>query len=74
MEAILARPPTKINAENTAHAIPTISGLTPKAVWKEEPMELDCTILPIKPRARMIATEKKPARNLPNVPLKAAFM
>ena len=74
MEAILARPPIKINALNNAQAIPTISGLMPKAVSNAEPIELDCTILPIKPRARIIATEKNTARNLPKAPLKAAFM
>ncbi len=46
----------------------------PKAVWKASLMELDWTMLPMKPRARMMATEKKPARNLPKPPLKAARM
>ena len=39
-----------------------------------EPMELDCTMQPMKPRARMMATAKKPARNLPKPPLNAVVM
>ena len=35
------------------------------AFWHASPMELDCTMEPMKPSARMIATAKKPARNLP---------
>lgn len=31
-------------------------------------MEFDCTMHPMKPSARMIATEKKPARKVPNLP------
>ena len=47
---------------------------TPKAVFMVEPMEFDCTMQPIKPRARMMDTAKKPARNLPKPPLKAVVM
>ena len=39
-----------------------------------EPMELDCTMQPKKPSARMMATAKKPARNLPKPPLKAVVI
>ncbi len=46
----------------------------PKAVWKVEPMELDWTMQPKKPRARMMAMAKKPARNLPKPPAKAVVM
>ena len=37
-------------------------------------IEFACTMLPVKPRAKMIATEKKPARNLPKPPWKRARM
>ena len=37
-------------------------------------MELDWTMVPMKPSARMMATAKKPARNLPNLPLNAVFI
>ena len=53
---------------------PTIQLGTPKAVSKVEPMELDWTMQPMKPRARMMATAKKPARNLPKPPWKAVRM
>ena len=46
----------------------------PKAVCAVEPMELDCTMQPKKPRARIMAMAKKPARNLPKPPLKAVRM
>ena len=36
----------------------------PKAVWKHSPMELDCTMQPMKPRARMMATAKKRGEEL----------
>ena len=53
---------------------PTTQEGMPKAVWKVEPMELDWTMQPMKPRARMMATAKKPARNLPKPPLNAVVM
>ena len=37
-------------------------------------MELDWTMQPIKPRASVMATAKKLARNLPKPPLKAVVM
>ena len=46
----------------------------PKAVSMVEPMELDCTMLPKKPRASVMAMAKKPARNLPKPPLNAVVM
>ena len=49
----------------------------PNAVEKALPIELDCTMLPIKPSAQMIATEKKAASALPSHftrPPKAARM
>ena len=45
-----------------------------QAVLKASLIELDWTILPMKPRARTIATEKKTAMNLPRPPLKAFRM
>ena len=45
-----------------------------KAVFMVEPMELDCTMQPMKPSARTMATAKKPARNLPKPPLNAVVM
>ena len=73
-EASRLTPPKKMKAAMTATTMPTASLLTPKALWKASLMELDCTILPIKPSASTMATEKNPARNLPNRPLKAARM
>ena len=46
----------------------------PKAVWKHSPMELDCTMQPMKPSAKMMAMAKNVARNLPKPPLKAVVM
>ena len=46
----------------------------PKAVFMVSAMELDCTMQPINPSARMMATAKNPARNLPRPPLKAVVM
>ena len=67
-------PPRKMNAQITTSTAPTIQEGMPKAVSKVEPMELDCTMQPMKPRASMMATAKKPARNLPKPPLKAVVM
>ena len=55
-------------------ATPTIQEGMPKAVWKHSPMELDCTMQPMKPRARMMATANRVARNLPKPPLNAVVM
>ena len=73
-EARRCTPPTKMKPQITTSTMPTIQEGTPKAVWKVEPMELDCTMQPMKPRARMMATAKKPARNLPKPPLNAVVM
>ena len=67
--AMRRTPPMKMRAAMRATTMPTHQVFTPKALAKESPMELDCTMLPMKPRARMIATEKKPATNLPKAPL-----
>ncbi len=47
-------------------------GDVPNAVLKRPLIELACTMLPVKPSAKMMASEKKPARNLPNLPVKTA--
>ena len=73
-EASRWTPPRKITPQMTTRTIPTIQLGTPKAVWKVDPMELDWTMQPIKPRARIIATAKNPARNLPNPPWNALLM
>ena len=73
-EARRCTPPRKITPQITTRMTPMIQEGTPKAVWKVEPMELDWTMQPKKPRARMMAMEKKPARNLPKAPLKAVVM
>ena len=73
-EASRWMPPRKIKPQITTRTIPTIQLGTPKAVWKVDPMELDWTMQPIKPRARMMATAKKPARNLPKPPWKAVVI
>ena len=73
-EASRLTPPRKMKAAISATMMPTASLLTPKALWKASLMELDWTMLPVKPSATTMATEKKPARNLPNRPLKAARM
>ena len=67
-------PPRKMTPQRTTSAMPTIHAGTPNAVSNVEPMELDCTMHPMKPSARMIATAKKPARNFPKPPLKAVVM
>ena len=71
-QAMRFAPPRKMAAEMSATMMPTSTGETPKAVPKAAPMELDCTMLPMKPRARMMATEKKAARARPKDPVKAA--
>ena len=73
-EASRCTPPRKMTPQMATRTTPTTQEGTPKAVWKVEPMELDWTMQPKKPRARMMATEKKPARNLPKAPWKAVVM
>ena len=51
---------------NAASAVKSVMGATL--------IEFACTMLPVKPSAKIIATEKKPARNLPNLPVKRARM
>ena len=61
-------------AETAAITIPITHAGTPRAVEKVEPMELDCTIAPMQPRERMMATAKKPARKEPSLPLNALLI
>ena len=46
----------------------------PKAVLQVAAIELDWTMQPMKPSAKMMETAKKPARNLPPAPVKALVM
>mgnify|MGYP007098957548 CR=1 FL=1 len=71
-EAMRVTPPRKMKAATTASTTPTIQVGMPSASWKALLMALDWTMLPVKPRAKMIASAKKPARILPKVPLNAA--
>ena len=73
-EARRCTPPRKMNAQMATRTRPTTQDWIPKAVSIVAPMELDCTIQPIKPSARMMAVAKKPARNLPKRPLKTAVI
>ena len=70
--AILCTPPRKINAAMAATTTPTASRFRPKALWNASPMELDYTMLPMKPSARMMSTENTVASTLPTLPLNAA--
>ena len=65
-------PPKKIKPDSTTSTAPASQAGMPKAFSKAAPMELDWTMQPRKPRARMMATAKKPARNRPKPPGKAA--
>ena len=55
------------NAGGRYLVTPTTQPGIPKAVVQDSAIEFDWTMQPMKPRAMMIATEKKPARNLPNL-------
>ena len=73
-EAMRFLPPRKITAAIAATTMPTAMPGTPNAFRNESLMELHCTMLPMKPSASVMATAKKPARNLPNLPLNRALM
>ena len=64
MEAMRFTPPMKISPAAIAKTAPTILVSQPKAPWKASPMELAWTMLPMKPKARMMEMEKKAARTL----------
>ena len=67
-------PPRKMTAQMTTNTIPMTQAGMPKAVSMVEPMELDWTMQPMKPSARMMDTAKKPAKNFPKPPLNAVVM
>ena len=73
-EAMRETPPMKMKPAITAQMMPMTSFGIPNAVKNASLIEFDWTMLPMKPRARMIATEKKTAMNLPRPPLKAFRM
>ena len=73
-EARRCTPPRKMKPQMATSTTPMIHVGTLKALEKVSPMELDCTMQPKKPSARMMATAKKPARNLPKPPLKAVVI
>ena len=73
-EAMRETPPRKMNPPTSTTAAPMIHVGMPKAVLHVEAIEFDWTMQPMKPRARIMATAKKPARNLPNAPVNAVFM
>ena len=72
--AIRPTPPRKMKPAITAQITPMTTWGVPNAVLNATLIELACTMLPVKPSAKMIASEKKPARNLPNLPVKRALM
>ena len=67
-------PPKTTNPASTTNTAPTSQEGMPKALEKAWPMELDCTMLPKKPKASSSAKAKKPAKNRPKPPSKAARM
>lgn len=67
-------PPRNTTAASTATTMPTAHDGTPKAAAQVSPMELDCTMHPMKPSAKISATAKKPAKNVPNLPGKARLI
>ena len=69
--AMRVTPPMKMKPPMSTTTRPMIQVGMPKAVFMVAAMEFDWTIDPMKPSAKMMATEKKPARNLPPAPLKA---
>ena len=73
-EATRWMPPRKTKAEAAATTRPMTQAGMPKAVEQVEPMELDWTMQPMKPRARVMATAKNPARKEPSLPRKARLM
>ena len=63
-EAILFIPPKNTNPAKIDIITPTNRGDTPKALLKATEIELACTAFPIRPRAKIQATEKKIANPL----------
>ena len=73
-EAMRCTPPMKMKPATTTTARPMAQVGIMKAEFMVLAMELDWTMQPMKPRAKMMATAKKPARKVPNLPLKAVLM
>ena len=73
-EASVCRPPMNTTPASTTMMTPMSHTGMENAVFIVLAMELDCTMQPMKPSARMMETEKNPARNLPPLPLNAARM
>ena len=73
-EAMRLMPPMKMKAATRATMRPTSHVGVPRAELKASLMELDWTMMPMKPRARMMAIAKKVARPRPSLPLKASWM
>ena len=59
-------PPMNTAPASNAITIPTDHCGMPKALWQVSPMELACTMHPMKPTPIIMATAKNPARNFPN--------
>ena len=57
-------PPMKMKPAAMKMPIPVTQDGIPKAWLKASAIEFDCTMLPMKPSAMMIATEKNAARGL----------
>ena len=66
-----ATPPKKTRPETMAVKMPVATSGMPKAVFMAIEIEFDCTMLPMQPRAMMMAMEKKTAsgRNFSPRPL-----
>lgn len=73
-EARRCTPPKKISPQMKDSAIPTIQDGNPNAVSNTEPIELDCTMHPMNPSAKIMATAKNPAKSLPKLPENAAVI
>ena len=77
--ASLFVPPKKMKAAMAATNTPIatlgiLTFITANTSLNAAPMELDCTIFPMKPSARVIKIAKAAAIAFPNPPLKAALI
>lgn len=67
-------PPMKTKNATAQRTMPIAHPGMPNAVLQTSLIEFDCTIVPMKPSASVIATAKNTARNFPNLPLNAVCM
>ena len=74
MAAIRLTPPRKTKPAMAATITPMIHAGTPKAMLLVSPMELDCTMQPMKPSANVMAIAKNTASTLPKTPGKASWI